>query len=306
MLACIAWGTACLFVSELAGYGFHSFEIAAGRCIAAAICLFAYMLIKHKKAVKITLRQLITVAIQGTSFFAMAATYFYAMRHTSNSTASMLLSSAPVIVTVVSVLFLGEKMTVKKLSAIAISLVGCGLVVGIVSGFAFSLFGILMGVLGTLFYAAYSLCTKIAMRQGMETDVNITYSFCFSALAALVTANPVSLFPHIMTSEPTAILLIVAIGIVTGAFAGLLFTNGMKRLPAGIASPLGVIEPIVTTLLSVIFLQERLDVFKVVGIILVLLAVFMLSTEKSTDQQRYSCNSCCKTMCRRRNRNEKA
>ncbi len=284
VLACFAWGTACLFVNYLGGAGYSSIEIAAVRCMVAAVCLFAYMLINHGRIVRINLKQFAVVALEGISFFAMAATYFYAMKSTGTSTASMLVSSAPVIVTLFSVIFFKEKMTVKKVLAIILSLIGAGLVVGIVGGFKFDIFGVFMGVMGAVCYASYSICTKIAMKLKMDADVNITYSFCFSALSALVVSRPVSLVRDIAGSDLKTVVLFVGIGIVTGAFAGLMFTEGMKLLPAGIASPLGVLEPITTTVLSVLFLDEMLDLPKVVGIILVIAAVFMLSTESATEK----------------------
>ncbi len=280
VLACLGWGTACLFVNALTALGFESIPTAAARCTVAAICLIVYMLIKYKGFVKISLKQLLVVAIEGISFFGMAAAYFFAIINTSASTASLLLSLAPVIVTVVSVIFFKEKMTVKKILAIALSLVGGSLVVGITTGLKFNAFGLLMGSLGTLFYASYSICTKLAMRMGMQADVNITYSFCFSALSSLVVSNPIPTVLQIAEKPMPSALLVVGVGVVTGAFAGLMYTNGMKLLPAGIASPMSVLETITATVLSVAFLNEVLGVSSVIGIALVMLSVVMLSMEK--------------------------
>ncbi len=280
ILASIGWGTAGVFVNGLNQYGFDSLQNAMGRCTVSAIFLLIFMLIKYKRLVKITWKQLIPVAIEGISFYGMAATFFYAITYTSASTASMLLSIAPVFVTIVSVIFFQEKMTLKKGGAIVLSLVGCSLVVGIFTGFKFDLFGIIMGLLGGLFYASYSICTKIAMRSGMEPDVNITYSFCFSALASLLLTDPITLCTQISKAPIPSILLMIGVGIVTGAFAGLMYSNGMKRLPAGIASAMAVLEPIISTLLSVFFLHEVLGATSIIGIVLVLTSVVMLSTEK--------------------------
>ncbi len=286
-LACFAWGTACLFVMGLMGLGFDNITIAAGRCIVAAACLLVYMPIRHRGFVKISPKQLLTVAVEGISFYTMAALYFYAMQATTTSTASMLISSAPVFVCIVSVIFFKEKMTVQKVIAIVISLIGAALVVGIVNGFKFNLFGVLMGVLGSMCYASYTICTKIAMRSGMATDVNITYSFCFSAvlglIVPLIVTGPAKLWGQLTAAGWQGALMFVGIGIVTGAFAGLMFTSGVKRMPAGLASSLGVLEPITTAILSVIFLHEKLDIFRIIGIVLVLVAVLMLSVTKTSE-----------------------
>ncbi len=280
VLACLGWGTACLFVNGLNACGFDSLQNAMGRCTVSAIFLLLFMLIKYKRLVRISLRRLIPVAIEGISFCGMAATFFYAITYTSGSTASMLLCIAPVIVSVTSVLCFGERMTVKKAAAILLSLSGCALVVGVFSGFRFDAFGICMGLLGGIFYAIYSICTKLAVRAGVAPDVNITYSFCFSALASLLLTDPFILVRQIADDPLPSLLLMIGVGVVTGAFAGLMYSHGMKLLPAGVAAVTAILEPIVSTLLSVAFLQERPGWSAIIGILLVLSSVLMLSTEQ--------------------------
>ena len=54
------------------------------------------------------------------------------------------------------------------------------------------------------------------------------------------------------------------------------YTKAMRTLPAGTASALGIVEPMAATVFSIAFLDERLSVISVAGIILILLAVFLL------------------------------
>jgi drug/metabolite transporter (DMT)-like permease len=50
----------------------------------------------------------------------------------------------------------------------------------------------------------------------------------------------------------------------------------MRDLPAGTASALGIVEPMAATVYSILFLGERLAVLSLIGIVLILGAVFML------------------------------
>ena len=50
----------------------------------------------------------------------------------------------------------------------------------------------------------------------------------------------------------------------------------MKSLSAGTASALAVVEPMAATLFSVILFKEPLDLFSVIGIVLILGAIFMI------------------------------
>ena len=55
----------------------------------------------------------------------------------------------------------------------------------------------------------------------------------------------------------------------------------MKDLNAGTASALSIVEPMAATVFSVAFLNEKLTVFSVAGIILILGAVLLLAREES-------------------------
>ncbi len=280
-LACLAWGSACLFLDALTGQSFDSIAIAQVRCTVAALVLLIYALIKNKGLVKLNLKQLSAVAVEGISFFFMAATYFYAMEKTTASTASMLISCAPVVVSIVAIAFFREKLNARKIFAIILSLVGALLVIGITSGFKFSLIGVLSGIAGAMFYASYIVCTKTAITLGVHTDINISYSFCFAALGSLTLSNPVSVAQKIAGSDMYTIALLVGIGVVTGALASLLYTNGMKLLPASTAAPIGILETIFTSLFSILFLGENPDLGTIIGMVFVVLAIFVISTEKA-------------------------
>ncbi len=95
VLAFLVWGTAGLFVAGLTACGFDSLQNAMARCAASAIFLLAVMLIKYKELVRVTWKQLIPIAVEGSTFYGMAATFFYAITYTPAPTASMLLSVAP-------------------------------------------------------------------------------------------------------------------------------------------------------------------------------------------------------------------
>ena len=74
--------------------------------------------------------------------------------------------------------------------------------------------------------------------------------------------------------------LIVGIGIFTGITPYFLYNLSLRDIPAGTASALGILEPMAATVFSVLFLGEILSVQSASGIILILLAVFMLSRVK--------------------------
>ena len=56
-----------------------------------------------------------------------------------------------------------------------------------------------------------------------------------------------------------------------------LYTMSMKDLPAGVAAAMGIMEPLSATVFSILLLGEKLSVFSLTGIILILGAAVILS-----------------------------
>ena len=70
--------------------------------------------------------------------------------------------------------------------------------------------------------------------------------------------------------------MIILLGLITYVLPYSLCTVAMQSLPAGTASALCIVEPMAATVFSMIFLGEIPDVFAVIGIVLILSAVFLL------------------------------
>ena len=68
----------------------------------------------------------------------------------------------------------------------------------------------------------------------------------------------------------------IIFGIVTCFLPYFLYNLAMKDLPAGTASALGIVEPMAATVFSIVIFKEEVSVFSVIGIILILTAVFLL------------------------------
>ena len=172
--------------------------------------------------------------------------------------------------------FLGERFSRLKLVSVLAMFAGCCLVSGIVGDLHLDLVGILFGLLSGISYGAYNILTKIAMRKGLAPETTTFYSFVTMAVIALSVSRPHEAAALIGKQPLILIPLVLALGLVTYVLPYLLYTKAMRTLPAGTASALGIVEPMSATVFSIAFLDERLSVISVAGIILILLAVFLL------------------------------
>lgn len=280
ILAGIFWGTSCLFVDAWSTYGPTPTQITAFRIVSSAICLWIYALIFDRKSFRLRANDLGLYMGSGLTLLSTAALYYSAMKASSVSTAVILMYMAPILVMGWSVLFFGEKFYIRKGVSVASMLVGCAFVSGIVGGMTFSVVGILLGLATAVSYGAYNVLTKIEMRRGCNPITTTLYGFLFAAIFALL-INPVEPIVSIIVHNPTKVILLAfAHGIVTFVAPYFLYTLSMKKIPAGVASSLAIIEPMSATIFSVAFLGEKLSVYGIVGIVMILGAVFALSKDE--------------------------
>ncbi len=277
ILAGILWGTSGVFFNLLKPYGFSPLHMTAMRGVVAAVFMAFYVLFRDRELYRITFKEFIIFALGGLSVFGVAVCYYAAIDLSSVSTAVILMYTAPVFVTVYSVLFMGEKLSVKKSAAIVIIIAGCALVSGVIGGMKFSPMGILMGLLAGICYSAYNIFTKIGMMQKSNPLSSALYCFIVMGIASLLFCHVPEALPLIAVSPVKIILLILGIGIMTCFLPYILYTAALKDIPAGTASSLSIIEPMAATVLSVAFFDEKITLASFLGIVLILTAVFMLS-----------------------------
>ena len=276
VLAGLLWGTSGIFVHFLAPYGFSSLQMTFVRALTSFLCLGGFALIRDRSAFRVSPLQLLLCAGVGACIFLTASCYFTSMQMTSVSTAVVLMYTAPVYVTVVSALFMGERFSRLKLVAVVCIMIGCVLVSGVVTGLKFDLTGILIGVLSGIAYAAYNLLTKVALSRGCKPVTTTVYSFAAMTLIAALVCNPQQIPVYAAAAPAVTVPLLVSMGICTCVMPYLLYTLSMKELSAGTASALGIIEPMAATVYSVVLFREKLDIFSGVGIVLILVSVFLL------------------------------
>lgn len=283
LLAGALWGSSCLFVSKLTQMGFSSLECTAIRIVTAAVILNAMLIIKGRgfKYYKISLGSYLIAAASGIcSVLAMCVFYYSSMLATSAAVSAILLYTAPLFVMVMSLIFFKEKLSAVKIAAFVIAIVGCALVSGVASGAQMSGKGLIFGVLSGFTYSLYGILTVLYMKKNSEPLAFSAQSFAFAAIGSLFLANPVSIGVKVGETGNgvlLTLLLFVVFSTATAVLPFVFYTYGLSGVKPSTASILAFSEPLTAAVLGVAVLHQRMDVFGVVGIVLVVVAIVMLS-----------------------------
>lgn len=283
ILSGIFWGSSCLFVDYLKTHTpATSVQITAIRIVLAALVLNLWLIVKGKgfSLYKISGKSWLLCAISGfCSVVAMGMFYYSCMVETSAAVAVILLYTAPLFVMIMSLFFFKEKMTVQKMVAFVIAIVGCALVSGIASGSRISALGIFLGLMSGFTYSLYGIFTSIFMKENKDTLTFTALSFFFAAIGALVISKPWEIVKFTLEVEniPLTLIMYLLLAICTAVIPFFLYSKGIEGVKPDVASILAFSEPLMACVFGTAVLGQDMDVFGVIGIICVCAAIVVLN-----------------------------
>jgi drug/metabolite transporter (DMT)-like permease len=202
-------------------------------------------------------------------------TYFSAVKLIALAVAITLLYTYPAFVALFSALFLGERLTKAKLGAIALTLIGSGLVAQVYQAdlVRLNLRGILFGLATGLSMAAYTILGKRAMARYASWTV-VLYGFAAGGFFLALGSGP-----RLMAaaSYPLAAWLwILGLALIPSLGGYALYTLGLRDLPASQASVIATWEVVTAACLGWLFFGESLALAQYLGAALVCVGIWRI------------------------------
>ena len=284
LLAGCFWGSMGIFVRRLTDYGFSSIQIVAIRVTLAALIFCMLLLIKDPSGFRISVKDIpLFLGLGFGSILFFTVCYFTAITMMPLSTAAILLYTSPIWIMLMSVLFFREKLTGRKLLALALAFAGCVLVSGI-SGEGMTLTGLLVGLGSGIGYGLYSILGTVALRRYSPYTVT-TYTFAFAALGSWLICRPADMLAKFAAAPdlPGLVFFCFLTALVTAVIPFLAYTLGLRTVEASRAGILATVEPLVATLIGVAVFSEPLTLLSGLGMLLILAAVVLLNGKTESE-----------------------
>lgn len=271
------WGVISIFVRQLNQFGLTALQIGMIRVLIGTVVLFLWLGITHPELLKIRLRHLwyfIGTGVVSLALFNWC--YFTTIELSQASIAVVLLYTSPIFVMVLSAIFFRERITVRKIIALLMTLLGCVLVAGLIGGSdSLTPMVFLLGLGSGLFYGLYSIFGSVALKV-YDTRTVTAYTFLFAALGTLPFCG-VGKAVHVLAVHPTSILWCVGIALISTLAPYLLYTWGLSRMSNSRAAILATIEPLVGSLVGIFLYSEPANPVKLLGMALIFGAVVLLN-----------------------------
>lgn len=273
------WGTMGLFVRVYNAKDLHSMDIVSIRAVSAVIAMFLFIIFGKRNLLKIRLKDIwcfFGTGIGSIVFFNYC--YFKTISLTSMSVAAVLLYTAPAIVMILSRILFGEKFTVRKITALVLTFIGCIFVTGIAGdASALNAAGILTGLGSGLGYALYSVFSRYAIERGYHSLTISFYTFLIAAVVTIPFVNASGIVT-VTFSGLWMVVFFLVFGVVSTVLPYTLYNYGLNTIENGKASIIASVEPLVATLLGIIIYHEKMSVGGVAGMVLILGALVLCNS----------------------------
>ncbi|MDO9557270.1 MAG: EamA family transporter [Coriobacteriia bacterium] len=289
VLSAACFSTLAIFTNLAYAEGVRPLPLLTWR-FAIVTALMAVYQLSHDRAKLVSgardMKAYILMSITG--YGAASICYFYALKFASASVVAVLLYTYPAMVALLSWLMYREPLTKNRLLAIALTFIGCALVVGLLtSHVSVTLRGVLLGLGAAFGYSIFNMLSHTLVGKRPRIVV-MTYTFGLSAIAlAVVTFASGESLSVAAWSGRLWVLLGLIVLIPTFA-AVVLYLRGIRALGPSQAAIVSTMEPIFTIALAAVFLAERLTAMQLLGVLFVISGVvaaeWRTTTPVATDE----------------------
>ena len=278
LLAASIWG-GMYVVSKVVMQTIPPFMLITSRLVLGIVVLF--MIILSRGGLNIKRRSFWQVFWVGTIGYGISLGFqFVGTNLSTAANGSLVTSATPAFVLLFAAIILREKITLKRITALALATLG---VVAVIDPRTAQIEpGLFWGNVSLVFAAiTWALYSVLIRKVTREVDVLTTSMVAF--IGGLIVSVPLSIieFNSVGVGEITPAILagILFLGIISTALAMFLWNTAFAELPAGTASLTFFAQPVVGTILGVIFLGDKITPMFIAGGILIGLGILISARE---------------------------
>ncbi len=277
IVACFFYGLGGISAKYSKSGGMGNYALILLRNSVALPLLFAYIKTSGMN-LKISSRQLLLLSTAGILVSCTTPVLIYsAYDYISVGLTICIHFVYPVIIALAEFLIFRQKLGRRKMIAMAFAIGGIWLIM--FSASALSLKGIVYALLSSLGYSAYVIfIAKTGLRSlpGPVCAFYCTVSSSVAVLAVCLVKGEDFLHPG---AEPMFWIAVTALLVV--CLGNAMIPEAIKRAGSATVSILGILEPITTTVVSVLLLKEAMTARNLLGGLLVLLSAALILSDKN-------------------------
>lgn len=269
-VSAVTYGMIPLFALPLKKVDFSFDAVLFYRFLFTAIIAGGYLAIK-KIDLRINIKEFGALILLGLMYTGSSHFLFVGYDHMPAGVASTILFMYPVFVALIMGIFFNEKLSWVMWVAIALALLGVGVLGSGEGGFSITPIGLGIVLLSALSYALYMVAVNKSAVRDMNGMKVTFYSMTICTLFFLISALAKGEFQPIPSVEVGVNL--VLFGVVTTALSLIAMILAIKLIGSTPTAVMGSLEPVVAVAISVVIFGESFTSSLLIGIVLIVGAV---------------------------------
>lgn len=199
---------------------------------------------------------------------------FAAYLHTTVAIASLCNYTAPTIVVILSPILYKSRFEGKKIICLLISIIGVVFISGVVTESIqnINFIGIILGLAAALSFVMIIIFNKKIF------DISAYDKAVVQLAISALTVLPYVIIHNrgtVITFDVRSIMLTILVAIFHTGIAYILYFGSLNELPVNDVAILGYLEPAVSVICSIFILRERMDIWGVIGAVMIIGAAIM-------------------------------
>ena len=227
---------------------------------------------------------LFLIAFFGTFLYRIL--FFYGLKFTSASEAGIISSTLPAVFGITSFFLLKEKIKANQIKGIIFSVIGILLInfngEVTISGLFSRIFGNFLIFFSVVMGALFSILSKFLSKKVTPMMISSVSTF-FSTLLLFPLFIYDGIYFNFSFLNFTSLMLILYYGVFVSVISFLLWFEGLTVISMSTAGVLTSLIPITGIFLSFIILKETLNLYQIVGTVLIIISIFAASKENRSN-----------------------
>ena len=264
--------------------GVDAYQLSELRSAGSFVLLLAALALWRPPLMRVERADVPLFAFMGIAGLALVhAAYYTAIDHLNVGPALTIQYLAPLIVLLWLCVFHGRRLQPSLWGALALSVLGCFLVVKAYDYDSLDVLGVTAALVSAFAFAIYMVSSERA-GQHYAPVTTLVWGFGFATLFWTF-AQPWWNFPFDTLSSPRNALLGVAVIVVGTLVPFLLMVSALRHIPASRAAIIATLEPVLGALFEWFIRGTKLDAVQIAGGVAVVAAVIWVQSQSPDLQQ---------------------
>ncbi len=286
ILATMFWSTSGIFISLVfQNWDVSAVSLAFWRDISTFTTLLVGIIVLRPSLLRVKRKDLPWLLAMG----AISIGFFHILWNTAvqqigAAVSTVIQCNAPVFVTIMAWIIFQEALTIRKIIAVVLAIIGTVLISGILgmSLIQISSLGVMVALFSAIFYGSFSLFgKKLTGDYNPWTVLLFIFGFASLTLLPFQLFNPSS-FPY----QTPALFYFIGLILISTVSGFGIYTVALTYMQASIAAITATSEVVFAAVLAYFILGERMDVWQIIGSVLIVSGVILVSLPNGKNKQK--------------------